>query len=153
MLACGCPRRQGLGANALTVTAGCPLSTTDVSDPNNPKTVAVSAIDHDLCLARYYVEQTWETIGDWAKNTLVFLEDELSSLVKAIGNGWQGIKQWASDLAGRVKDFLTWLAKEVETVAFWLALGVLIFGGMFLVHELHPAINDSVHYYTRKSRT
>lgn len=132
---------RGLGAPlAVTVTAAnsCPMSYTDVSDPSNPKVVAVSAIEHDLCLARYYVVQMWDTIEGWAKSTLQFLEQELSSLWKVITGTGGTIWQWIKDLGGRVKQFIQWLDDQAAKAEFWLG----IVGLGMLAFVLAPAIND-----------
>jgi hypothetical protein len=161
MLACGCSRRQGLGANALTVTAACPLTYTDVSDPNNPKVTQVSAIAHALCVAEH-------NLTTWAVDAWHWTWAKLEVLWQWLGTV---TKEGIADLQAAVNDFLhcvdcmdpTASADEkqkcgscprIGTPEWMRDLGILavLIGGAYLLHEFSPAINDSVHYYTRKSR-
>jgi hypothetical protein len=144
----GCRREANFGALPVTVTAEeCPMTYTDVSDPNNPHIVAVSAIAHDLCIARAAMERGISNIGQWAWGVLQSLEAELERLWAAIKSGLSQVWEWIDNLGTRAKNFLQWLDNQASEAEKWLLIG----GLMILAFVLAPAINDVSSNFRRGS--
>ena len=112
-------RRRRLGL-AVTVTAYCPTSVTDISNPNAPKVVAVNWIKHDLCVAWYNIQKGAGTVASWALDLWHSLADELAKLWSALGDLGQKIWAWIQDLGNRVKSFLNWLDGQLGKAEGWL---------------------------------
>lgn len=140
------------------VTAACPTSVTDISDPNNPKVTKVSTIAHWLCIAEH-------KLTTWAVEAWHWTWAELERLWQWLGNvtraGIDALHQATQDFMHCI-DCLDPTASEsakqncttcpkIGTPAWMKDLGILaaLLGGAYLLFELSPAINDTVHAVTR----
>lgn len=123
----------GLGYAPVTVTAGCPTSYTDISDPNNPHTVYVSQIQHDLCVARQAVRNGAAGAGAGAWNAINSFNSELHNILNVFrASLGPYLSQLLQDLANRVRAFLNSL---LGAGSFWLLL--IIGGAIVLASGVH----------------